>query len=74
MLHERSFSTEREKVTMRDTIREDLSTIENTHAAHRSGVLSHMVVSSALEGLIAHHHHVVASYVEGTESEFRRGA
>jgi phenylpropionate dioxygenase-like ring-hydroxylating dioxygenase large terminal subunit len=62
------------KVTMRDTIREDLSTIENTHAAHRSGVLSHMVVSSELEGLIAHHHRVVASYVEGTESEFRRGA
>lgn len=62
------------KVTMRDTIREDLSTIESTHAAHRSGVLSHMVVSSALEGLITHHHNVVASYVEETQGEDRRGA
>jgi phenylpropionate dioxygenase-like ring-hydroxylating dioxygenase large terminal subunit len=53
------------KVTMRDTIREDLSTIESTHAAHRSGVLSHMVLSRELEALIAHHHAVVASYVEG---------
>jgi phenylpropionate dioxygenase-like ring-hydroxylating dioxygenase large terminal subunit len=53
------------KVTMRDTIREDLSTIESTHAAHCSGALSHMVVSSELEGLVAHHHAVVAGYVEG---------
>ncbi len=52
------------KVTMRDTIREDLSTIESTHAAHRSGVLPHMVLSSELEGLIAHHHAVVDGYVE----------
>ncbi len=52
------------KVTMRDTIREDLSTIESTHAAHRSGVLSHMVLSSELEKLIAHHHRVVDEYVQ----------
>jgi phenylpropionate dioxygenase-like ring-hydroxylating dioxygenase large terminal subunit len=52
------------KVTMRDTIREDLSTIESTHAAHRSGVMSHMVISLELEKLIAHHRNVVASYVE----------
>jgi phenylpropionate dioxygenase-like ring-hydroxylating dioxygenase large terminal subunit len=62
------------KVTMRDTIREDLSTIESTHAAHRSGVLSHMVVSSALEGLITHHHDVVARYVEEHRGEDRRRA
>ena len=62
------------KVTMRDTIREDLSTIESTHAAHRSGVLSHMVVSSALERLITHHHNVVAGYVAGVEGEYRTGA
>ena len=52
------------KVTMRDTIREDLSTIESTHAAHRSGALPYMVLSSELEGLVAHHHAVVASYVD----------
>nr|AMK59207.1 Rieske (2Fe-2S) iron-sulfur domain protein [uncultured bacterium UPO45] len=57
------------KVTMRDTIREDLSTIENTHAAHRSGALSHMVVSSQLEGLITHHHKVVTSYVDGAHGK-----
>ena len=53
------------KVTMRDTIHEDLSTIESTHAAHRSGVLSHMVLSSGLEKLISHHHAVVDGYVQG---------
>jgi phenylpropionate dioxygenase-like ring-hydroxylating dioxygenase large terminal subunit len=53
------------KVTMRDTIREDLSTIESTHAAQRSGALKYMVVSSALEGLVTHHHRVVDAYVNG---------
>lgn len=62
------------KVTMRDTIREDLSTIESTHAAHRSGALTHMVVSSELERLVTHHHNVIATYVEGEASDNRRGA
>jgi len=51
------------KVAMRDAIREDLSTIENTHAAQRSGVMPFMTLSSSLESLIVHHHGVVADYV-----------
>lgn len=62
------------KVTMRDTIREDLSTIESTHAALRSGALSHMIVSSQLEGLITHHHKVVASYVDEAQGTYGKGA
>ncbi|MDA0823072.1 MAG: hypothetical protein O3C28_11700, partial [Proteobacteria bacterium] len=58
------------KVTMRDTIREDLSTIESTHAAHRSGALEYMVVSSDLEGLVTHHHRVVDAYVNGKQTAF----
>jgi hypothetical protein len=59
------------KVTMRDTIREDLSTIESTHASQRSGALEYMLVSSALEGLVAHHHRVVDAYVTGDTSYFK---
>ncbi|MFT4561482.1 MAG: phenylpropionate dioxygenase-like ring-hydroxylating dioxygenase large terminal subunit [Gammaproteobacteria bacterium] len=58
------------KVTMRDTIREDLSTIESTHSAHRSGALEYMVVSSDLEGLVTHHHRVVDAYVNGDQAAF----
>ena len=61
------------KVTMRDTIREDLSTIESTHAAQRSGALTHMVLSPALESLVVHHHEEVARWVEG-EAPRGRGA
>jgi phenylpropionate dioxygenase-like ring-hydroxylating dioxygenase large terminal subunit len=51
------------KVAMRDAIREDLSTIESTHAAQRSGVMPFMTLSPTLESLIVHHHNVVAAYV-----------
>jgi phenylpropionate dioxygenase-like ring-hydroxylating dioxygenase large terminal subunit len=51
------------KVAMRDAIREDLSTIENTHAAQRLGAMPFMTLSPSLESLIVHHHSVVADYV-----------
>ncbi|MBF6567772.1 MAG: aromatic ring-hydroxylating dioxygenase subunit alpha [Candidatus Binataceae bacterium] len=51
------------KVAMRDAIREDLSTIESTHAAQRSGAMPFMTLSPSLDALIIHHHGVVAEYV-----------
>ena len=59
------------KVTMRDTIREDLATIESTHSSQRSGALEYMLVSAALEGLVSHHHRVVDAYVTGNTDFFK---
>lgn len=56
------------KVAMRDAIREDLSTIESTHAAQRSGVMAFMTLSPTLESLIVHHHNTVAGFVKGLDT------
>ena len=56
------------KVRVRDTVREDLSTIESAHAGQKSGVISRLLLSSH-EDLLAHHRDVLNVYMTADSSE-----
>ena len=56
---------EHTKVLLRDLLYEDLSTMESTHRALKSGVLQHLNISEEMEMAVRHQYTNVMRWVEG---------
>jgi hypothetical protein len=56
---------EHTKVLLRDLLYEDLSTMETTHRALKSGVLKHMTVGPVMEVAVRHQYTNVMRWVNG---------